>query len=469
MQSFKSKLKEVLYELRHNRDAKFLYLPIKLSLKDLFVLIYNEHLNIQKADQLIINMLLLELVEKKILAANPVNYVQYELGSFTFHDINLITSDNEVFCRGTSLDISEAYAKAVGEVLERISLRFNLEDKVIIASESELLSDFSKDLNIVLVKEFAKPMSGQIELYPRLKVDANDQFSYVEVSCLNDKNKYLIPAQAVYYRNRVNYTNEKVLISGTTHGAGAYYTLDKAMQSAFFEICNRHYYLKSWYAKVVTQRIDVESIDCNLTCYKLIKELEKIDFRVNLLNYSNESNIPSIICVLEKRGGWYVGGTAGTSLDSVILRSISEAFASYLWVMKTNLAGKNDISLNAIANIKKDFIDNKMGTAFYKVLLFSNSYYIKNILDFKDFLSGPLVSYKSVNQQLDNLDVKQLATYLPGKIYIKEIKKGYLNDFNYKVVKIIAPSLYNLHLNEIDARAVVNDIYPQNREFNPFP
>ncbi len=459
--------KYLLEEIRVARGAKFLYLPLSMSVRDIFRSIYLEYADHTKSDMIIINSVIDELICRNILASNPVNYLKYELDNFTFYDINLKTSDNRIFCRGTSLDLSESYAKALGEVFERTSVKFNPEENVLIKSEEELKRANNK---YVSIDEFAKPTQNQRDKYPNQNINKNDKFSYLKVRDLADERQeeYLIPAQSVHYRNCDSYRGEKVIIGGTSHGAGAYYNEEGAIDSAVYEIINRHYYLKSWYEMTIIRQIDIKSIPEELIISSLIKDLEKRGFDIRLIDYSEEASTPSIICVLIMNGGWYVGGTAGKSLDKVILRSLSEAFASYLWVMNTNLAGQNDISEEKIRNIKKGFLDSEFGTAFYKVLLFANRYYIENSLDFKNFINGPLISYDSLINKSDK-SVQEIALKLPSKVYIKNIENTYLTDYGYNVVKAIAPSCYNLHLDEIDARPVIGASYPQNVEFNPFP
>ena len=47
-------------------------------------------------------------------------------------------SDGARFCRGTSINKTEAYAKAFGELFERISLRYNTDLRTRLHSTNEL-------------------------------------------------------------------------------------------------------------------------------------------------------------------------------------------------------------------------------------------------------------------------------------------------------------------------------------------
>ncbi len=456
---------KLLYEIRQNRGAKFMFMPKTLSFFEICKCIYFEYVNIWKSDEIIIVKFLKELFRKGLILEKSLSYSTYNLDNFTYNDVNITTSDNKTFSRGTSIDKSEAYAKAVGEVLERTSVRYN-KDKVLIESQKSMSE---KKLDFISISDFSQPTQKQLEKYLHFNIDNSDIFSWTKVLNIKDNKDYYAPSQTVFYGNAISYPNEKHIIHPTTHGAGAGYTEYDADRSCICEVIHRHFYLKNWYAGKSVNIIDIDSIPKDKKIYSLIQDLKNRDFKVNLLDYSDQAGLPTVMCVIEKEGGWSCGGTTGVNIDSVIQRAISESMAAYLWYAKNIAEEGCKISHVDISKVEDGFVDDVYGETNNKIAIYNQKYFIdknKNSLDF--LLSGKVIPYDNKYNKNFNYDIKKHAIDIFGDVYFYKVENNYLPDFNYFVKKVIVPNSYSFPMEEKYSRPTLNGDYPQVTILNPF-
>ena len=455
-----------LYDLRERRHAPFMFMPRHMSFVDVCKAVYFEMSNHKERDMFVINHMLKEMVDRGLLRNNPAEYHYYALSTLRIHDIHLTTSDNLTFCRGTSTDESEAYAKAVGEVFERTSLRYNNEKDEYIDSYDEL---WAQGVSVVSVESFPKPTELQMKLSPQAIFSNKDTFSWAEVTSLLNNKRCYIPAQTIFFNNYEKYPHEKNILSPSSHGAGAGYTREKAISSGIYEVLNRHFFLQSWYTKEVKERIDTTTIPHTSKASILVTALEKQGFIVHLIDYSQEAGVPSVICILERDGGWSCGGTAGTQLESVIERSVMEAMASYLWRMRRFLSGGGNYEVQTVSQIANNFSDTMYGIPEQRVMLYGFSYFITHASTFSTFISGKKHPFSTLFDKKTGFDSKRHAVTLFGDVFVYDAQATYLEECNYYSTKVIIPKSYFFSLYEIHSRPVHSDIYPQNTGINPFP
>jgi thiazole/oxazole-forming peptide maturase SagD family component len=409
---------------------------------------------------------ILELVSKGILRANPVTYYTYELKDLTIHDVYLTTSDNSIFCHGTSLDISEAYAKAFGEVFERTSIRYNVDEGMLEVSERELRE---QGIPRVSLEHFPKPTELQKRRFDYMVFNEDTKFSWGTVVSMHDGKEYRIPAQTIFLSNFRTYPDEKMITESSSHGAGAGYTKTQAITSGIHEIINRHFFLKSWYEGGIPKRILIDSLPEGSVVLHLAKNLEQRGFTIHLLDYSHEAGIPSVICILERYGGWSCGGTAGTSLEGAIQRSLLEAISTYLWYVEKMVKEGNTIHQKDISQVKSGFIDVEYGAAVPKVLLYNHEYYVQSTVYSKTMITGDFIPFSKECDTSVTYDARSHACKLFGDALYYQAHKEYLDEYDFFSVKVIIPNSYYFCLDEKDSRPVLNDTYPQNTEMNPFP
>ena len=221
--------------------------------------------------------------------------------------------------------------------------------------------------------------------------------------------------------------------------------------------------------KIVPERIDTTTIPNNSKAHILIRNLEQRGFTINLLNYSDKAGIPSVICILERCGGWFCGGSAGTSLETVIERAVTEAFSIYSWCIRKTIAGENIYNANSMKLLQNGFIDTEFGDAKSRLLLYGYSYCIKNHIQFTSFITGKNIPFSTQWDTDDTYDCQKHAHDLLGDVFVYEIQKEYIQRYEYHVVKVVIPSSYFFSLEESGSRPVRMGTYPQNTQINPFP
>lgn len=460
-------LVDVLYELRNKRKAPCMFMPCDASLEELSLLLYYEFFDIKAGDMHLISLLLQEFISRGLLSSNPVTYYFYELDSCTFHDVYLTTSDNDTFCRGTSIDKSEAYAKAFGELFERTSLRYHDGDPNSLSKNERQLR--KKGVSYVPSSSFPQPTELQKEMFPKSVTSDIDIFSWTRVTNMRDSKKYYVPSQAVFFNNYSSYPDEKTIIQSSTHGAGAGYSEKDALSSGVLEVINRHFFLEAWYQGNSQERIGVESIPSTSSAYKIIQDLEKRGFVVHVLNYSKKALIPSVIVIIIRDGGWSCGGSAGINMEKAIERAVCEAFSSYLWHEGMVAKGACEITSGDISTVKSGFADNILGEAFSRVMLYSHAYFLEHGLRYKNFLGGNVAPFTKEYDKNSSFSSALHAVDLFGDVYYMHAKKEYLADYKYYSTKVIIPKSFFFSLSEVHSRPVLEGTYPQNTEINPFP
>lgn len=447
--------------------APFLFEPYTLRFTEYCKLLYYEGISHSERDMYLVKKVIDELVHSGILRSNPVqHYYYYEFDNITVHDVYLTTSDNAIFSHGTSLDISEAYAKALGEVFERTSLRYNPDTRTIVSDERGLKK---KNIAHVSLSVFPQATMTQKELYPKMSYDDTAEFSWTPVESLGSSDEIFVPSQCVFLSNFRSYHDEAIIIESSSHGAGAGYTKDQAVESGIFEITNRHFFLSSWYKHEIPRRIDLDTIPKDEELSALISDFKARGFNIHFLDYSSEAGIPSVICIIERYGGWSCGGTAALTLKKALTRSLLEALSTYLWYVERSHEGVNRFTDRDIVEVRDAFVEKKYGDPFNRTMLYQYEMFVHGKELSKSMITGPHVSYTEENDKQNDYNIVAHAKNLFGEIYVYYPEKEYCNQYKYSSAKIIIPQTYFFSLNETGSRPVLNGTYPQNTEMNPFP
>lgn len=471
-EKIKTFLFESILEFRRQRKSGFLFLSPKIDIKTLAQIFSNEYLGKRDtADSVLIENVLSDLVKRKLILPKPVQFSVYQFGaSNKYFDVYLKTTDNRIYCRGTTTDLATSYAKAVGELFERTSIQYpKKNDELVIKSFKEV----EGDANYLQLKSLPKATSTQMEKFPNFKVTEEDKFVFIKAKNFLTNKEIFIPRQTILFANYLE--KEKKLLQSTTHATGAGYTFAQAYESAFFEIVHRHFYLKNWYAHKSPNLLDLD--DLNFSSYipkslkQKIADLEVKGFRINILDYRNESQIPTFICLLERFGGLYCGGSTNLNLAYAVERSIDEAMSIYIWETKKNIEGKS-LQKEFMDNVKGDFVDLAMD-ARTRVQAFANSYFLSNFDKF--FLEGKRVKLDDFGGEYKNnfqgFDLKNYMEKVFGReIFYWEGDNDYLKDYNCFVVKMYIPNSYYFALTEIFSRPILKDnIEPVFTKINIFP
>lgn len=460
-------LREEIQTIRRARGSRFLYLPNSLSLVTLNQIYLKELLNkYEEADKILINAVVRDLVNRKILLADPVSFTTYKVSEDIFYyDVYLKTYDNSIYCRGTSTDMPTAFAKAIGEVFERTSIKYPSLDMEKLEEVVKSVGEIRGDKKFINFGKIPKATNLQLETFPDFRIEDNDRFTFVKVRNILGEEVF-VPRQAIFFGDKRN--EEKSILQSTTHAAGAGHTFEMAFNSAFFEVLHRHYFLKSWYRGEAADLLDLSSLDINSELNKKVKALQGRGFKIHILDYRKETGVPTFICLLEKYGGYYCGGSSSLDLYYAVERSMDEAMSSYYWETDRSVHGANELSREYIDSVKTGFVDASLNGST-RIQLFANSYYVSKLDKF--FLRGKLVKVNSFKFDKDDFDIKKyiLEKFGPDCYYF-EPRNRYLQDYDFHTVKMYVPNSYYFPLSEIYARPILQDgVEPVNISLNPFP
>lgn len=462
------KLITLYIEFRKSRNSKFLFVPNDIYFITICKLLFWEILNPEKGDGVLLECVIDDLKSEGLIMKQPIIYENYQINKLTFHDVYIKTSDGGIFCRGTSTDRMESYAKAFGEVFERTSLQYNNET-CIQGSANQLRAS---NVDIVDITSFPLPTNLQKTMYVKNIWTEDTIFSWSEI--LEDGQKLYCPSQLVFFNNYVSFPGEPFIQQPTTHGAGAGYTPEAALYSGVFEIVNRHFFLESWYKKQSPDRVDLDSLYFDVELSNLVLSLKERNFNLTLLSYTRQAKVPSFICVIERWGGYSVGGSAGIDAISSIKKAIYEAFSTYIWSVQTTLSGRNNINIQFIDGLKNNFVDEEQGSSFGRVMLFGDNYFIKSSgkVDMSFLFEGVTMKYLDILDKYveDKFDISKYIRENFGKLYLYQSDKSVLKKYDYYVKKIIIPNTYYFALNDKYSRPLLKeDDIITNYQINPFP
>lgn len=469
MKNYKQTIREIYIDLRKDRGSKFLFVPKNLNFSDYAKLTFLDFINYEKADDLLTDLVLKDLQTRHILLKTDcVNHFTYKFSNHTVHDIYLTTTENKTYCRGTSIDYMEAFAKAVGEVLERTAGKYTPTECMTLANQEELEKD---KRNFYPVLGFAQSTDKQKEKFPSFVYDRKDTFAWLKARRILGNEEILLPAQAIYYGHSF-INKEKEIIGQSTHGLGAYFGEKGGIRSGLFEIVHRHFYLNSWYKNKKVESIDITSISKNSDLRKLILDFKERNFNARFLDFSDEAGIPTIICFLEIFGGIFCGGSSGLKMEVVLQRAILEAFATYMWIQQTTnskQAKGNVLTQEFIDTFQDEFCDSK-ADAYNKVFMYSNSYFVNSLKNLNIFDKSLLVDYTEKFDKDETFDYAKHFAEIFKDIFVADIKNDLLENYDFFVNRVIVPNSYIFALSDWYSRPILKDgISPEITIINPFP
>jgi thiazole/oxazole-forming peptide maturase SagD family component len=465
-------LNEILY-LRKERNSKFMFLPNDLEFSKLAEILKMEFLkNIEKSDELIIKYTLENLENKRIIFPKQTSISTYSFDNIKYFDVNIKTINNRFFSRGTSTDKNEAYAKAIGEVLERLSINSPTLKEYKTKILTKKIGEVFEDEFFFNLDKCAKPTKEQLDKFPSFNISNEDIFSWTKTKNVFTNKDVYIPSQTIFF-GKFEKIVEKELIQPTTHGAGAGFSKHDAFRSCLFEIIHRHHFLKSWYRKNIPSQIDSKSIPNIGNLKNKIEDMEKRGFKMYFLDYTEEADIPTTICILETFGGWSCGGSTNYTLLGSLERSLDEAFSMYLWTSKQYTNKKNIINKDKIEEMLPGYTNSKSSDITSKLLAFSNKYFLEKFDKF--IIMGKLKEYtekNDVEEKNRNFNfIKTIAYKNFGEdIFIFEKENNFLDTYSYHVSKLYIPNSFYFPINDIYTRPIIYDkIQPTFTYINPFP
>lgn len=349
---------------------------------------------------------------------------------------------------GVAHDIETAYAKAVGELLERYFLTFFKKKDFIYTSANVLSAQGRTILHLDDLPDFAQ---WQKEKFPRFNRSKDSKLCWLPIKNLISEEKVYIPAQLIFWRYLFEGEYpEPVLRQSNTNGEAGHYSFEKAVLSGLYEAVERDAFFIFWLNTISPPVLDISSLQ-NKEINDLITETEQYGLRIHFLDTTTDLNIPSCVCVVVDRRGntpWVgIGGSAGFDIEKNILASAQEALS-----VGNSMTNKK----YSLPEPYIPFTDRTIGRN-ERMILWKGEEMLER---FNFFISGGKVPIKESrfgkNYRTFPTKNAELSHTLgifekKGKgyeVYCYEVKHHVLTTLGYHVVKVVIPQLFQLYLNE---------------------
>jgi thiazole/oxazole-forming peptide maturase SagD family component len=408
---------------------------------------------------------LIERAQKQRLLHRDIGYVRaLKLApGVHYYDVGLRTTDGQIFSRGTSLVLDEAFARALGELYERVSMRFAPADALIVrASVAQLRREGRRFLDLASLPQ---PTAAQKRSFPEMDSDEDSTFGWVSARNLFSSEETLVPAQLAYWGYRP--AGEPMLGNITTHGLGGGYTRDAALASAAGEVLQRHSFFSFWYARKAPPKISPASVLASsgapASLHTLLRATEDYGFDVHLLDCTLSHGLPSVAVVLTRLGmGWFVGMSTAERYETAIERATCEALSTYVWVMDTT---PNDGEfIFGGTQLASGFCDSSI-TDRVRILAWAQQ---KTTQPATWFLEGTEIAYDTLARSSVSI-LDALKTYSRAEACVVYAREPYLDAVGFASARVIAPHMHKLALAEHRSTPVVDGVEPLNTYPHPFP
>lgn len=413
----------------------------------------------------LLDTILKELVAERCIAEDGVKHSVTDFAGVTVHDVYIRNYDGRVYARGTSTNMMEAYAKALGEIFERQSFDHTLQtdSQTTKATEKELQAS---GVPFIPLTEYFEPTEAQVHTFPGLFNTSEDTiFSWTDCVHMSTQRITKALTQDAFW-GATTFLNEPSMSHGSTHGCGGGYTEQEAFQSAAYEVIQRDAFFKYWYAGRSPNQIHVDSIEKGTKVAQLIDSLKKFGFSMHLLDLTDEASVPTVAAVLyTSHTGWFVGASTNTTKLAAIERALMEALSVYIWMNKEMLSGRYDIASESFNSIKGGFLDERV-TSKTRCMLWGSRFFQATQSDF--FINGQIVQF-SESTSATEVDLQCLLEQKYSNVYLCKGIHPLGHMYDYHAVKLIIPAAHPVYLNEIFTRSCKSTVYPQNCEPHPFP
>lgn len=344
------------------------------------------------------------------------------------------------YAGGASLDDKrQAFLRTVGEAAERFCLDCYREKDLVVAAYAELGDKAINPLSFVSLSERQKAQKN-------LKIDENTVFCWVKGYSLQTGRPYFIPAQLVYVAYSPAVQKEPVIRVPISTGAAAGLSLEWAVYGGLCEAVERDAFMINYLNKISPPRLDVNSIK-NEKVRNIVGVLKRYKLEFHFLDITTDIPVPTILAVIIDRSGIGPPVNVGTCANLDIFKAIEGAAMEAIRIRLScrRLFERNPADLK-IAPAEIFNFDNRK-------LFWRDPGLIKQ-LDF--LLEGPFRKvcekgdgddrggdfHQRSNQVLDYLNKVGVESFVVD-ITAPPVKKA-----GFFVVKIIAPKLQPLYLNE---------------------
>jgi ribosomal protein S12 methylthiotransferase accessory factor len=340
----------------------------------------------------------------------------------------------------------KAIMKAVGEGLERFCLCVYREKKL-------LLSPYSK-----ISKKALNPLSftgispSQREANPRLKIDENSIFRWVEGFSLYNNKKVLIPAQLIYIGYKYH-EKEPIIQQQISTGAAAAPSFSEALYRGICEAVERDSFMIAYLNKLSPPIIDLDVID-DENLQKLLKDFkERYNLELYVIDITTDISLPSMMAIIVDRTGIgpavHVATKTSLNIRDAILGAICETVRGRISFRK--ISSPSSIPEWEIKRLRlnpsqiKTFADRSNFWALPEMLGKINFFFRGPK---KRFSQEELSKYQDIPSGEKLKIVLNLLKQSNIDIYGVDINIPQIREEGIHIAKVVSPQLQPLYLNE---------------------
>lgn len=355
------------------------------------------------------------------------------------------------FNRGSSLNIQEAFSKAVGELLERYPLAIYRNKDFLRASTRNLQSRGYRFVDPEAVSHFSEAQRKN----NNRAFDQDTIFQWAWGRSLFDRHPVLIPAQLIFWNYCHDFLEggEPYLREINTNGAAGMFTLTEAILSGLYELIQRDAFLIFWLNRIAPPRIDVSRLHDGPIA-ELLKRCKNSGLEAVVLNITSDLGVPSVAAALIAQSG-YPKINIGAGCDGDPLRALAQALEEALsirhWTMHARKYYGGPLpDVSQVIN-SPGFIDGQRMRIFF----WADPANFRHLEFFLQGKSEPLESFlsrvsskSSPAQKLSHL-MRILRNKGPGyEPYYYEANHPILKDLGYYSVRVIVPPLIHMYMRE---------------------
>ena len=345
----------------------------------------------------------------------------------------------ETFKRCSAFERNSALIKTVGEVLERYSLCIYRKKNLTWASFNELKGK--------AVNPFKFPSFSKYRINPPFYVyeNATQRLQWVKGKSLIDQKEIFIPAQLVYVPYRFE-EEEPVVSFPITTGAALHDSLERAILTGLLEVIERDAFMVSYLNKLPRQKIWPISTKNKKLLY-ILEQLSKYRLELHLIDITTDIPVYAVLAILIDKTGLgpavTLGIKAALDIEDAIIGAIEECFNARPWIREVMFKTKP----KQIKTIKKT--PRLIYTKRDRGLLWSSVDIIKRLCFFLNSTPKPLDIIASSHKTATNLNTLIKWFRSEGReIFYVDVTIPQLKSNNLHVVKVLAPSLQPLYLDD---------------------
>lgn len=230
----------------------------------------------------------------------------------------------------TSVVREHALAGAVGEAVERYSVRMVPEDRLVTAPMDALAGPWLDPRALVLYSDEQYRRPG----FPYPPVREDVPIRWVEGFSLTRSVPVMVPAFAVYIPY-VPAPGEPSFVEQTSNGLACGNTLEEAVLSGLLEVVERHAAMSMWLTEKSLPHVDAAATRDPLL-RKTLQAFARVRYDVHLLDASAATGIPVVISVALDPAGRGPAATfasaAGVSGRTAAIGALEELGQCYVWL-----------------------------------------------------------------------------------------------------------------------------------------